>query len=177
MGVLTAGHGLPPGYGTVNPFVAIRGPGGAAAFVGFACAVLGGRETRAAHSVDADGLLIHAEVRIGDSTVMLCDAKPHWPFTPGLLQVYVDDLDGVVEAARAQGAEVVTEPTPFHGGQRLARFTDPWHNLWWLFEYGPGSTAPSEAPDALPTWRPDPDGAPSYVFRTVDEAMTSLTPP
>ncbi len=64
---------LPPGYGTVNPFVAVSGPGGAEAFIRFVCEVFDARETLAAHAVDADELLIHAEVRIGGSTVMLCD--------------------------------------------------------------------------------------------------------
>jgi PhnB protein len=168
-----SGDDLPPGYGTVNPFLAVRGPGGATAFVRFVTEVFGGRETRAAHTVDADGLLIHAEVRVGGSTIMLCDAKPHWGPTPGLLQVYVRDADAVVARALAGGAEVVTEPTPFHGGQRLARLRDPWGTLWWLFEYGAASTAPSEAPDELPSWRPDPSAPPSDVHRTIDEALTA----
>ena len=171
-----AGDQLPPGYGTVNPFVAVRGPGGAEGFLRFVTDVLGGRETRAAHTVDADGLLIHAEVRVGDSTIMVCDAKPHWAFTPALLQVYVRDVDTVVHRARIGGAAIVTEPTAFHGGQRLARWRDPWANLWWLFEYGPDSVAPSEAPDELPSWRPDHAAPPSYVHRTVDEALTRLAP-
>ncbi len=174
--VLTGGA-LPPGYGSVNPFVAVRGPGGAPAFIRFVAEVFGARETLAAHTLDADDLLIHAEVRIGDSTVMLCDAKPHWSFTPALLQVYVRDVGGVVERARARGAEVVTEVTDFHGGQRLARFQDPWHNVWWLFEYGPASVAPSEGADELPRWRPDPSEPPSYVHRTIDAALTALGPP
>ncbi len=174
--VLTAGA-LPPGYGSVNPFVAVRGSGGAPAFIRFAQEVFGARETIAAHTVDADELLIHAEVRIGSSTVMLCDAKPHWSFTPALLQVYVSDADAVVERARASGATVITEPTDFHGGQRLARFLDPFHNIWWLFEYGPESTAPSQGPDELPRCWPDPTSPRSYVHQTIDQAFTALTAP
>jgi len=168
MNDVLAGEALPPGYGSVNPFVAVRGPGGAPAFIRFAEDVFAARETLAAHTVDADDLLIHAEVRIGDSTVMLCDAKPHWSFTPALLQVYVGDVAAVLDRARANGADVVTEPTDFHGRQRLARFQDPWHNVWWLFEYGPTSVSPSEAPDELPRWRPDPSAPPSYVHQTID---------
>jgi len=168
---------LPPGYGTVNPFVAVSGPGGAEAFIRFVCEVFDARETLAAHAVDADELLIHAEVRIGGSTVMLCDSKPHWSFTPALLQVYVRDLPAVVDRARTNGAEVFTEPTDFHGNQRLARFRDPWHNVFWLFEYGPNSTAASEAPDELPRWKPDPSAPPSYVHQTIDAALTTLTRP
>ncbi|GAA4889670.1 VOC family protein [Actinomycetospora straminea] len=168
---------LPPGYGSVNPFVAVRGPGGAEGFLRFVTDVLDARETLAAHAVDADGLLIHAEVRVGSSTIMLCDAKPHWAPTPGLLWVYVRDVDAVTARARAAGAEVVTEPTAFHGGQRLARVLDPWSTLWWLVEYGADSVAPSQAPDALPAWRPDPTAPPSDVHRTVDRAMTGLGRP
>ncbi len=174
--VLTAEQ-LPPGYGSVNAFVVVRGPGGAPAFIRFTEEVFAAHETLAAHTIDADDLLIHAEVRIGESTVMLCDAKPQWPFTPALLQVYVGDVDAVVERAQAHGADVITEPTDFHGGQRLARFLDPWHNIWWLFEYGPESMAPSEGPDELPNWRPDPSAPPSYVHQTINSALTDLRPP
>lgn len=177
VGEVLAGQALPPGYGSVNPFVAVRGPDGAPGFIRFAQLVLGARETLAAHTLDADDLLIHAELRIGDSTVMLCDSKPHWAFTPALLQVYVSDASAVVERARASGAVVITEPTDFHGQQRLARFQDPWHNIWWLFEHGPTSIAPSQGPDELPRWRPHPSAPPSYVHRTIDSALSTLRPP
>lgn len=172
--VLT-GSALPPGYGSVNPFVAVRGPGGASAFIHFLEYVFDARETLAARTVDADDLLIHAEARVGDSTIMMCDAKPHWAFLPALLQVYVQSASTVVERAGASGATVITEPTDFHGRQRLARFQDPWHNVWWLFEYGASSTAPSEAPSELPSWRPDPTAPPSYVHRTIDTALEQLS--
>jgi len=174
--LLTASD-LPPGYGTVNPFVAVTGPGGARAFIRFLCHVFEGRETLAAHTVDADGLLIHAEVRVGDSTIMLCDAKPQWSFTPALLQVYVRNLEAVIARAKADDAEVFTEPTPFHGNQRLARFLDPWHNVWWLFEYGPDSTAPSQARQELPRWKPDPSTPPSHAHQTIDRALSTLARP
>jgi uncharacterized glyoxalase superfamily protein PhnB len=175
--VVLTGPALPPGYGTVNAFVAVRGPGGAAAFIDFTRSVFGASETLPAHTVDADDLLIHAEVRIGDATVMLFDSKPHWAFTPALLQVYVSDAAAVTERARGMGATVITEPVDFYGNQKLARFADPWSNVWWLFEYGPSSRAPSEGPNELPTWRPDPAAPPSYVHSTIDQALTDLRPP
>jgi uncharacterized glyoxalase superfamily protein PhnB len=174
--VLT-GDQLPPGYSTVNAFAAVRGPGGATAFIEFTKDVFGATETLAAHTLDADDLLIHAEVRIGDATVMLCDAKPDWAFTPALLQVYVADAAVTTDRAKAAGATVITDPVDFHGNQKLARFIDPWHNVWWLFQYGESSAAPSEGPDELPSWRPDPTAPPSYVHTTIDEALTDLRPP
>lgn len=143
----------------------------------FVCDVFDGRETIAAHTVDADGLLIHAEVQVGDSTIMVCDAKPRWGFLPALLQVYVSNLEEPVRRARALGAELVTEPTGFHGGQRLARLQDPWRNVWWLFEYTADSVAPSEAAAEAPRWRPDPAAPPSYVHRTIDQALAALRLP
>lgn len=177
MADVLVGSALPPGYGSLNAFAAIRGEGGAAGFIEFVCEVFEARETLPAHTLDADDLLIHAEVRIGDSTLMCCDAKPDWPFTPALLQVYVSDADATIDRAQSRGAEVVTEPTDFFGGQRLARFRDPWHNIWWLFEYGKDSTSPAEGPNELPQWRPDPDAPPSYVHETICDAMRELEPP
>ncbi|MFC7450444.1 VOC family protein [Rhodococcus daqingensis] len=124
---------LDNGYGSVNAFAAVKGHGGARAFIRFLTEVLDGRETEEAHSVDTDGLLIHAEVRIGDSCLMVVDSKPDWAFTPALLQVNVTDCDEVLRRAGERGARVVTSTTPFYGGSSLARFVDPWHNVWWLF--------------------------------------------
>lgn len=59
---------------------------------------------------------------------MCFDAKPDWPFTPALLQVYVADADAVAGRARALGADVFTQPTDFSGNQRFARFRDPWNS-------------------------------------------------
>jgi PhnB protein len=168
---------LPPGYSSVSPFVAISGEEGALGFVAFVCDVFEATETLAAHAVDADGLLIHAELRLGDATIMVFDSKPDWPFTPALLQVYVSDAEAVLERSRAAGAEVITAPTEFFGGQRLARLRDRWGNLWWLFEYGPDSRAPSEQPNELPGWRPDPDAPESYSHATLSAGMRGLTSP
>lgn len=174
--VVTGGE-VPSGYGSLNPFVAVQGSGGAPAFISFVEEVFEGKERLAAHTVDADDLLIHAEIVVGDSTLMCCDAKPDWPFTPALLQLYVNTLDPILERASRLGAEVFTEPTDFFGGQRLARFLDPWHNVWWLFEHGPQSSTPADAPDELPEWKPDPDAPPSYVHQTICDRMSTLGPP
>jgi PhnB protein len=156
----------PLSYGTLNPFLLVDD---AAAYLDFLVAVFDGHENLAARTTHHDGLLIHAEVRIGTSTVMLADRKPAWTPRPGLLQVYVDALSPVLSAAVERGATVVTEPTDFYGNQRLARFEDPWGTLWWLFEYGEDSTAPAEMPDELPTWTVPP--GPSYVFDSLDEVL------
>lgn len=120
---------VPAGYATVNPFVITRDAEGA---IGFVTQVFGGVEHTAARTMDDDGLLLHAELRIGSATIMFAERKPGWPFTPSLLQVYVDDVAATLARAEGRGAEVVTRPTAFFG-EVFSRVLDPWRNLWWIY--------------------------------------------
>lgn len=167
---ISALHG---GHGSLNAFAAVKGPGGARRFIAFLEQVFDGTETAGARAVDTDDLLIHAECRIGDSCLLISDAKPDWAFTPALLQVHVTDCDEVLHRATTRGAHVITPTTPFYGESSLARFRDPWHNIWWLF--GP---AIDGAPE--PTWDNDAvDGShqESPLHRELCTAMRELTPP
>lgn len=164
----------PAGHNTVNSFVVVDG---AVEFIEFLTAVFDATEDQEAHAPDfyaGDGTLIHAEVRIGNSTVMLADRKTDWPFTPALTQVYVADAAETLRRATAHGATVVTEVSAFYGGYDIARFKDPWHNLWWLF-------APARDVDAATrewdesTWSEPAE--PSAVYTTVLDAMRNLTDP
>lgn len=121
----------PAGYNTVNSFIITAD---AAAMIAFLTEVFGAEEIPEAHTLDDDGLLLHSELKIGDSTVMVADRKPDWPFTPSLLQVYVADLDVALAAAQRLGARVVTTPTVFFGDV-LSRVLDPWGNLWWVYQH------------------------------------------
>lgn len=160
---------LTNGYGSMNAFAVVKGPGGAPAFIDFVVSVFDGIETPEAHAVDTDGLLIHAEVRVGGSCLMIVDSKSDWPFTPALLQVNVTDPDEILTRAQDRGAQVITRTIPFYGST-LARFQDPWHNLWWLF--GP------EEPDApAMTWDPDVVGEESEAHATICRAFERLGPP
>jgi hypothetical protein len=85
--------------------------------------------------LDADGDVGHVEVEIGDSVIMLFDAKGGWRPTPAHLRVYVDDVAAAVERAVAAGARVVTQPTLLAFGERVARVRDPQGHLWWLHEW------------------------------------------
>ncbi|WP_328580486.1 VOC family protein [Streptomyces sp. NBC_00370] len=79
-----------------------------------------------------DGSVEHAEVRIGDSVVMLFDARPEWPPTPGFLRLYVEDADAVHRQAVAAGGTSVTEVTHLIFGDRVGRVRDPLGNLYWI---------------------------------------------
>jgi PhnB protein len=121
----------PEGYSTVNPFIITRDADG---LINFLKQVFEASERPEARTMDDDGLLLHAELAIGDTTVMLAERKPDWPFTPSLLQVYVADVPATLESARQLGASVVTEPTEFYG-DTFSRVRDSWGNLWWIYSH------------------------------------------
>ncbi|WP_416974589.1 VOC family protein [Streptomyces sp. 4F14] len=79
-----------------------------------------------------DGTVHHAEVRIGDSVVMMFDARPEWPPTPGFLRLYVEDADAVHRQAVRAGGTSVTEVTHLFFGDRVGRVRDPLGNLYWI---------------------------------------------
>jgi uncharacterized glyoxalase superfamily protein PhnB len=120
---------IPEGYHMVNPWVI---PKGAAKFIQFLEEVFEAKERKEARTPDDDGLLIHAEVEIGDSVIEIFDSKDDWPPTPSFLQVYVKDAEAILNRAKEMGAEIVTELSDFVYGEKLARFRDPWGNLWWI---------------------------------------------
>jgi uncharacterized glyoxalase superfamily protein PhnB len=58
----------------------------------------------------ANGTIMHAEVRIDDTAVMLADGGPSWPSIPAHVHVYVADVDMTYQRALAAGATSVQEP-------------------------------------------------------------------
>jgi PhnB protein len=169
---------VPEGYATVNPFIITSDADELARFV---VEVFGGTERAEARTVDDDGLLLQAEVRVGTTTIMLAERKPDWPFTPSLLQVYVDDIDAVLERALARDARLITKPTDFFG-TRFARIQDASANIWWVWQHGePVWDEQTGEKD----WTTDEQGegwggvSPelAYIHDTLLEAMTGLRDP
>ena len=117
----------PEGYHAVTPFVIVRD---SVKFLEFLAQAYGAEEL--GRVVGEDGTIGHAETRIGDSVVMMFDAKPHWPDTPAFLRLYVDDCDATIARALEAGATTVTEPGTMPWGDRAGRIRDPLGNLWWI---------------------------------------------
>jgi PhnB protein len=119
---------VPDGYHTVTPWMI--SPGNTAQLIDFVVAVFDATELARV----GDGEVIgHAEVRIGDSVVMMFD-KPGWPQTPAFVRLYVADDAEVLRRAVERGATVVTEPTELFWGDRVSRFRDPFGHLWWIHQ-------------------------------------------
>jgi len=117
---------IPEGYGTVTPFVIVPG---AAQFIEFLKAAFDAVELFPPVKSD-DGTIGHAEVRIGDSVVMMFDAKDGWAETPSYLRLYVENCRAVYEQALKAGATSLTKPTHVPWGDLVARVRDPFGNIW-----------------------------------------------
>lgn len=162
---------IPRGYGATNQFVIIKG--GATRFIDFVSKVFGAKERKEVHTPDRDGTLIHAEIALGASTLMLADSKDDWPFTPAFIQVYVEDAQLALDRATTEGAELITPPSKFYGGFKLARLKDPFGNIWWLYQpdrEGPRDSARSSNTD----WHSE---EPSEIYKTIMSAMKNLKAP
>jgi uncharacterized glyoxalase superfamily protein PhnB len=83
-------------------------------------------------TVRPDGSIANAEVRIGDSMVMVAQARNPWKPMPSGFYLYVPDTDGTYKAALAAGGVSVLEPSDQFYGDRNAGVRDPWGNHWWI---------------------------------------------
>ena len=82
-----------------------------------------------------DGRIMHAEISIHGSTLMLGDADA--PFSPPggagasvALHVYVPDVDALTAQAMATGAELLSPPTDMFYGARQSMLRDPFGHVW-----------------------------------------------
>ena len=163
---------IPAGFSNLNPFYIARD---AAGLIVFLREVFGGEEHLDARTVDIDGLLLHAELEIGGTTLMFGERKPDWPFLPQLTQIYVDDVETALARAIERGARVFTHPTDFFGTV-FSRMLDPWGNMWWVYEHGEApeldwDSTEGETDADLNEWS-DPKLA--YIHRTLVETMPTV---
>jgi PhnB protein len=117
----------PAGYPTVSPYLIVDG---ASATIDFLSSVLGGTEIRR-FSAD-DGRVRHAEVRIGDSVVMLADGVEGWPPVPAHVHVYVPDVDDTYRRALEAGATSVQAPVQKDDEDRRGGVQDAGGTTWWI---------------------------------------------
>ena len=117
---------VPANYHTVMPYLIVEK---ASEFLSFAEKVFDAKETYKVMS-DANTIM-HAEILIGDSTIMFADATERYKPQPAGLFIYVDNADRRFEKAVEAGAKVINEVADQPYG-RSGGITDPFGNAWWV---------------------------------------------
>jgi PhnB protein len=118
----------PSGYTSVAPYLITRN---AARVVDFLSEALGAVPLRRFDM--PDGSVMHAEVRIDDTVVMLGEAGGDWAAAPSHVHVYVSDVDASYALALRAGGVAVQAPTQREGDpDRRGGVKDPGGNTWWL---------------------------------------------
>lgn len=109
----------PQGWSTITPRLVTPDVSGLVAFLKAA--------------FEAQGELVPgrpAELRIGDSILMVSDGGGVRREMPAFLHLYVTDADAIYARAVAAGAEVIEPPSDMPYGDRRATVSDAWGNLW-----------------------------------------------
>ncbi len=129
---------VPAGHHTVTPYVIVPD---ARAAIDFYARAFGAAQT--ALTVDDNGKVRHAEVRIGDSPIMLAEdfefgsvSAAHPAALSGRtslhMYLYVPDVDALFAQAIAAGAREVMPVTDQTYGERSGGVADPFGHVWWI---------------------------------------------
>jgi PhnB protein len=127
-------NSVPEGFGTVTPYITMDSSSEAIEFYKRA---FGAQELMRQSD---GGRVLHAQIRIGDSMLMLHDQNPAWPLyrcaksyggSPVNLFLYVDDADALVERAVSAGARLVMPVADQEYG-RSGGVEDPFGLTWWI---------------------------------------------
>jgi uncharacterized glyoxalase superfamily protein PhnB len=118
---------IPSGYHTVTPYLRVTG---AAEFIQFLARAFDAKENH--RSLGPDGAIVHADVTIGDSHVMLTEGMETFPTLPASIFLYVPDVDLTYQSAIEAGATSIMEPSDQFYGDRTGGVRDPFGNEWWI---------------------------------------------
>jgi len=118
---------LPKGLHNVNPYLH---PRRAEPLIGFLKRAFGAQEI--AKYVSPDGVVNHAEIRIGDAVVEMGEAHGKYETMPAMFYVYVPNVEEVYRQAVAAGATSFQEPTDQPYGDRNAGVKDNFGNTWYI---------------------------------------------
>ena len=113
-------------YNTVMPYLIVPN---AAKFIDFMKTVFDAAETY--RGMRDDNIIMHAEIKIGDTTIMIADANDQWKAENAGMFICVDDADTTFNKAVELGAEIVTAISDKPYG-RTGGVKDPFGNTWWI---------------------------------------------
>ncbi len=133
---MAAKNAIPEGYHSVTPYLVVTGADKVIEFMQKAFGA-----TVNFRLDGPDGKIGHAEMQVGDSRIMLGEAKKEWKPMPSGIYLYVKDSDAVYKKALEAGAESVMEVADQFYGDRHGGVRDPAGNLWWI------STRVEDVPD------------------------------
>lgn len=118
----------PAGYTSVAVYIVANG---AQIVIDFLAAAFGATPLRRIER--PDGSIMHAEVLIDDTVVMIADGSAAYPPFPVWLHVYVPDVDATFQQALRAGAVPVEEPNQKPGDpDKRGGVRDPLGNTWWI---------------------------------------------
>ena len=121
------GSHKPEGYTTVSPYLIVDG---ASATIEFLRTVFQAVEIRRFPA--PTGKVMHAEVRIDDTVVMIADGVDGWPPALSHVHVYVADVDATYRRALEAGATSVQEPVKKQDADKRGGVKDAGGTTWWI---------------------------------------------
>ena len=127
---------VPEGYHTVTPSLVVRK---ASKAIEFYKRAFGAAEVCCMRGRDGESVM-HAELKIGDSIIFLCDESPQMGArgpeslggTPVTIHLYVPDVDALFKQAVDAGARVEMPPKDMFWGDRFGMLSDPFGHRWSL---------------------------------------------
>jgi uncharacterized glyoxalase superfamily protein PhnB len=122
-----AGSFKPDGYNSVSPYLVVDG---ADRTIAFLARVFGAVPLRRFPA--AGGSVMHAEVRVADTVVMLADGNEGWPPVPSHVHVYLADVDAAYRRALEAGAMPVQEPVKKDDEDKRGGVKDAGGTTWWI---------------------------------------------
>ncbi|HEX9305602.1 MAG TPA: VOC family protein [Thermoanaerobaculia bacterium] len=118
---------IPEGLHTVTPYLVVSG---VARLIDFLKQAFDATEMH--RSTRPDGTIMHAQVRIGDSPIMMGEVWGEFPAKTASLYLYVEDCDALYKRALAAGAVSIMEPMDMFYGDRNGGVRDFAGNEWWI---------------------------------------------
>lgn len=118
---------IPDGFSTITPYLLVDG---ADQYIEFLKGAFGAELTLCAR--DEHGLVANAQLRLGDSMLMVTDAVEHCPAMKASYYLFVEDADAAMKRAVEHGAIQTMEVADMPYGDRQGGATDPAGNIWWI---------------------------------------------
>ena len=126
-------NAIPQGYYSLTPYLVVKG---AAEAIEFYKKAFGATELM--RMPGPNGRIMHAEIKIGNSVLMLSDENPERGYlspssrggSTGSVMLYTNDVDATFNAAVAAGAKSLQAPMDMFWGDRMGNLTDPFGHSW-----------------------------------------------